>query len=507
VTLSTINSPPSTCPACVSRLSGNWFPFSLLLLSIFVICFWQFRHTESPLARRLFSVGNPNDFSWRNRVAAWEGAGRMMLDKPVFGFGWGKAEEIYSKQYRAARLEESAAIQMNDYLMLGISAGVPALGCFLVYVGLTMGRRLNHSPHPACGHPLPIRWGEGQGAGRISQSTIYYQLSTSAAAGAVVLLVGFWFDGGLFKLPTCVVFWVLLELARISPHLSLSLSDGERGAVRPGEGRLSTSSSRGDEAQTQPAASGLVRASSRRLLRRRGCAVALRWLAGIVAMIALVLTALHLITPRMAVSERTVAIARRFLVPAQEKSDFEYLAEKNIWSGEKLRILLQHAHLANYNRTLVNWKLDDELYRKFVLSPEFEIQDLPSPRPSPHPMGRGWPPGRVRGDVVLSAQPSTDLNWRRPLWEFFYPRIRKESSLEAATEIVRRELREHVKTTNEAEVANTILQCWQSGRASPQEFRRLSVAALRSVGIPARLSRLEQVEFWTGSEWRALPVK
>jgi hypothetical protein len=31
-------------------------------------------------------------------------------------------------------------------------------------------------------------------------------------AGAIVMLVGFWFDGGLFNLATASVFWVLLEL-------------------------------------------------------------------------------------------------------------------------------------------------------------------------------------------------------------------------------------------------------------------------------------------------------
>ncbi len=33
-------------------------------------------------------------------------------------------------------------------------------------------------------------------------------------AGAVVLLVGFWFDGGLFKLATAAPFWILLEVGR-----------------------------------------------------------------------------------------------------------------------------------------------------------------------------------------------------------------------------------------------------------------------------------------------------
>lgn len=31
-------------------------------------------------------------------------------------------------------------------------------------------------------------------------------------AGALVLIVAFWFDGGLFKLPTAALFWMLLEL-------------------------------------------------------------------------------------------------------------------------------------------------------------------------------------------------------------------------------------------------------------------------------------------------------
>jgi hypothetical protein len=37
-------------------------------------------------------------------------------------------------------------------------------------------------------------------------------LPATCHAGAMVLLVGFWFDGGLFKLPTAATFWILLEL-------------------------------------------------------------------------------------------------------------------------------------------------------------------------------------------------------------------------------------------------------------------------------------------------------
>jgi hypothetical protein len=35
-------------------------------------------------------------------------------------------------------------------------------------------------------------------------------------AGALAMLVAFWFNGGLFKLATAAVFWILLELGSVS---------------------------------------------------------------------------------------------------------------------------------------------------------------------------------------------------------------------------------------------------------------------------------------------------
>ena len=58
--------------------------------------------------------------------------------------------------------------------------------------------------------------------------------------------------------------------------------------------------------------------------------------------------------------------------------------------------------------------MDDELYRDFVLSP------------------------------VITGKSDEQLNWRRLLWEEFYPRIRHESSPEEAANIVLKHLRERV---------------------------------------------------------------
>lgn len=208
------------------------------------------------------------------------------------------------------------------------------------------------------------------------------------------------------------------------------------------------------------------------------------------------LTVLHLGTPQLMVSNRTLNLARKFLVPAPERADFEFLAAKNIWSNTPLKLLLQHVHLANYNRTLVNWKLPDEIYREFVLSPEiFPLPGLPATRS----------PSDGERDGVRGLH---EINWRLELWEHFYPRIRKESSLEAAAEIVVRNLNEvcrrrgnETNTTPDVVTYKTVLEIWRSGNATDTALQLSTVAALRSVGIPARLSEAGPAEFWNGTEW------
>jgi O-antigen ligase len=173
----------------------------LILVSLCVLGFWSFRDTERLVARRAFSVGNVNDFSWRNRVAAYEGALQMMAEKPWLGFGWNQAERVYEQFYRKPQVAEGAAIQLNDYFTLGTTLGVPALLCFLIYVGLSVTRPLTtdyRSLTTDYGPPTADCW-----------------FKTICRAGAIVFLVGFWFDGGLFKLATAAPFWILLELGRV----------------------------------------------------------------------------------------------------------------------------------------------------------------------------------------------------------------------------------------------------------------------------------------------------
>ncbi|MCC6822754.1 MAG: O-antigen ligase family protein [Verrucomicrobia subdivision 3 bacterium] len=193
-----------SCSSYVSRLKKNWLPTSVILASVFVLAFWNFRHTDRLVARRAFSVGNVNDFSWRNRVAAYQGSLQMMAEKPWLGFGWNQPGQVYDEFYRTPKVAEGAAIQMNDYFTLGTTLGVPALLCLVAFIGLTLGRgsrvegRAPVEPQPSA----------------FSLQPSGFCLPSVCRAGAIVLLVGFWFDGGLFKLATGAMFWILLALGK-----------------------------------------------------------------------------------------------------------------------------------------------------------------------------------------------------------------------------------------------------------------------------------------------------
>lgn len=161
-------------------------------LASLVIFFWTFQHSEVRPVRRVLSVANMNDFSWRNRVAAYEGALQMMAERPVFGVGWGQSGERYGNFYAKPKIEDAGAIGLNDFFSTGVSLGIPALVMLVCLVWLSAGSPME-----------PHLWARGPDA---------RDLIASRSALAV-LLTGFWFDDGLFRLSTGAVFWVLLELS------------------------------------------------------------------------------------------------------------------------------------------------------------------------------------------------------------------------------------------------------------------------------------------------------
>jgi O-antigen ligase len=181
---------------CISRFKRSWFPLSVVLSSAVILAFWHFRETNWHPAQRALSSVNTADFSWRNRTAAWEGALQIMAEHPWTGTAWNQPQPLYGHYYLPPKLNETGAIELNDYLTLGATVGIPALFCFGMFIWLSLKGKVESGKRKA--ETQGVDW-----------------LRTVCLAGAIVLLVGFWFDGGLFKLPTATTFWILLELGNV----------------------------------------------------------------------------------------------------------------------------------------------------------------------------------------------------------------------------------------------------------------------------------------------------
>ena len=172
------------------------------LLAVLVCCFvalaalmYSFGpRYPSTFLRRTFSFASNNDFSVGNRILAWDGALRMLADKPMLGFGRDKPLSIYDNYYRSSNVIDGRAIELNDYFTIGTTFGAPILLLFLVLI---------------------IRGVTSYG------SDIYNSSSIVARSALIVFMVAFWFDGGLFKLATCAPFWALLVLTRGYPKIDL----------------------------------------------------------------------------------------------------------------------------------------------------------------------------------------------------------------------------------------------------------------------------------------------
>jgi O-antigen ligase len=204
------------------RIKRNWLPLAVGCVSLGVVLFWQFKQTNWRPARRALSAANSADFSWRNRIAAWEGALQVAADHPWFGVGWSQPELLYEYYYLPPRLTERGAIATNDYLMLGATLGIPALFCFCMYFWQSLFGRAGRVLWNAEGRRKNA---EEEREKEARESDELDWLKTTCRAGAIVLAVGFWFDGGLFKLATASVFWILLELG------SVAWGEGGRRAV------------------------------------------------------------------------------------------------------------------------------------------------------------------------------------------------------------------------------------------------------------------------------------
>ena len=168
----------------------------IVAVAAVVFVFWHSTSDSGPWFLKRMDLSRA---SAQHRVSAWRGAVQMMWDHP-FGVGWNNAVQTYEKNYSPPE-GGTAAITTNDYLMLGTQLGFPGLIFFVAYVGLCFRK---------CG----VRSLEFINS-ELRTPNSEFRIKTACRAGALVMLVAFWFDGGLFKLATAAVFWILLELSQV----------------------------------------------------------------------------------------------------------------------------------------------------------------------------------------------------------------------------------------------------------------------------------------------------
>lgn len=150
---------------------------AVAVIAAVVLLLWNATSPSSSWYVKRMDLGRP---SAQHRLAAWKAGFEIMWDHPL-GVGWNKVIDTYQHNYLPPE-GGAAAITTNDYLMLGAQLGLPALLCFLAYISISLKTETQDSTQIAC------------------------------RAAAIAMLVIFWFDDGLFELPTAAVFWITLEL-------------------------------------------------------------------------------------------------------------------------------------------------------------------------------------------------------------------------------------------------------------------------------------------------------
>lgn len=200
-------------------------------------------------------------------------------------------------------------------------------------------------------------------------------------------------------------------------------------------------------------------------------------LAVLVAIWALFFAVIYAGLPQLEVNEWTLAGAQDWLVPGKWGNDFNFVVANggSQWRRYRIGVILDSLKLADKQRHRFYTNLDNEIYQDYILSPQ--IDSLPLP----------------------------DLDWRPVLWEYFCPRVRRLNAPEAAAQIVVRLLRERVgiDATFGADVG--VLTTWREGFTDEKGFDRIYVAALRTVGIAARLDGNARAEIWNGANWEPAP--
>ncbi|MFO1477277.1 MAG: O-antigen ligase family protein [Verrucomicrobiota bacterium] len=134
--------------------------------------------------------------SVQHRLHAWKCAADLAFRNPL-GLGWNRGEDAYTSDYLApaGQASDSAAFSTNDYAVLAVEAGLPALLCFLCFAGAAAVRHRG-------------------------------SVDAGIRGGAILFLCGMMFDSVLFDVATATLFWFLVASCLDDNHEALKTKTG-----------------------------------------------------------------------------------------------------------------------------------------------------------------------------------------------------------------------------------------------------------------------------------------
>ena len=188
--------------------------------------------------------------------------------------------------------------------------------------------------------------------------------------------------------------------------------------------------------------------------------------------LAMLVSVAHLALPLFPARPVILKLARQWCVRPELRADFDWLCQQPGANRCRIGDLLEHLNLASLQRGQFAASLPENEWREFVLSP--------------------WITGA-----------GEDIAGRRELWEWMAPRVRRETDAGLAAQMVARELSKRVLLQDQIS-QNNVLAVWKAGAARAEVFQQIEVAALRAVGVPARMGKTGECEFMVGDAWRKM---
>ena len=208
---------------------------------------------------------------------------------------------------------------------------------------------------------------------------------------------------------------------------------------------------------------GLVVWNWTRHWRHRSAVRSVRWLritAGAAMALAMLVSVAHLALPLFPARPVILNLARQWCVRPELRADFDWLCQQPGANRCRIGDLLEHLNLASLQRGQFAASLPENEWREFVLSP--------------------WITGA--GEDIAG---------------------RRETDAGLAAQMVARELSKRVLLQDQIS-QNNVLAVWKAGAARAEVFQQIEVAALRAVGVPARMGKTGECEFMAGDAWRKM---